>query len=785
MAGQRAPKQWSLTKSETITSFENWKQNLMYILSLDNNFSTFLTENYVWQKKTATRPHRGFTDDGDGVHADRRKTAGQKNAQIELMLGQIANYCPVISRSSITKNSTSLNEIWQLVRQHYGFQSSGAHFLDLSTIKLEADERHEDLFQRLAAFFDDNLLTATGSITHHGERITVDEDLTPTLENTIVVLWLQLINPALPQIVKQKYGSELRNKSLASLQPEISQAMASLLDEIRSIEEVRVCRTGSFQTQRRFSKQKVKSCILCKTAGRPSGTHYLYECRFLPEDDRRVLRSGRARFLDCDEDDDVDANAELSVESVLIDPPPTARRVNIEQSPYLNVYHEQFPVRLTLDTGATTNMILSSFAKSINLPVHPASQLARQADGVTPLHVVGEVHCQLTRSADTFQLDALVVDKLDVDILAGNPFHVTNDIATRPARHQVVIGGSKIVTYGVKHDTSPSVRRTQAFLLRSPPQQTVILPGDYIQLETPLDCDPDTMWAMEPRFDCPVNDNKKDNNAWPKQQEVASVDHSIRLLNNTVDPILLRRGEHICQVREINTVHDNKSSPVVHAPSTPPVVPHKPYSASVTLNPDKILSPTVHDEFAKLNKKYDDVFSPTIAKYNGASGKIEATVNMGPTLPPQRKGRVPQYNRTTLVELQEKFDELEAAGVFAKPEQANTSVEYLNISFLVKKPTGGSRLVTSFGEVGKYSKPQPSLMPNVDIVLRDISRWRYLIATDLLQSFYQIPLSHASMKYCGVTTPYKGIRVYTRCAMGMPGSEKPALKSLCVAYLAT
>ena len=27
------------------------------------------------------------------------------------------------------------------------------------------------------------------------------------------------------------------------------------------------------------------------------------------------------------------------------------------------------------------------------------------------------------------------------------------------------------------------------------------------------------------------------------------------------------------------------------------------------------------------------------------------------------------------------------------------------------------------------------------------------------------------MKFCGVTTPFKGIRVYTRCAMGMPGSE--------------
>jgi len=165
------------------------------------------------------------------------------------------------------------------------------------------------------------------------------------------------------------------------------------------------------------------------------------------------------------------------------------------------------------------------------------------------------------------------------------------------------------------------------------------------------------------------------------------------------------------------------------------------------------------------------VFRPTVSKYNGASGKIEAVVNMGPVLPPQRKGRLPHYNRDTLQELQHKFDELESVGVFAKPEDVNVTVEYLNMSFLVRKPNGGSRLVTNFAEVGQYSKPQPSLMPNVDSVLRDIARWKYIIVTDLLQSFYQIPLSHSSMKYCGVATPYKGIRVYTRCAMGMPGSE--------------
>ena len=62
-------------------------------------------------------------------------------------------------------------------------------------------------------------------------------------------------------------------------------------------------------------------------------------------------------------------------------------------------------------------------------------------------------------------------------------------------------------------------------------------------------------------------------------------------------------------------------------------------------------------------------------------------------------------------------------------------------------------------------------MPDVSTTLRTITPWRYLIKTDLTQAFYQIPLSQSSLKYCGVATPFRGIRVYTRSTMGIPGSE--------------
>ena len=97
-----------------------------------------------------------------------------------------------------------------------------------------------------------------------------------------------------------------------------------------------------------------------------------------------------------------------------------------------------------------------------------------------------------------------------------------------------------------------------------------------------------------------------------------------------------------------------------------------------------------------------------------------------PVQPPQRKGRLPQYARNQLVELQNKFDELETMGVFVRPEDVPVNVEYLNPSFLIKKRSGGHRLVTAFTNVGSYSKPQPSLMPDVDNTLRKIAQWKRL-----------------------------------------------------------
>ena len=66
-------------------------------------------------------------------------------------------------------------------------------------------------------------------------------------------------------------------------------------------------------------------------------------------------------------------------------------------------------------------------------------------------------------------------------------------------------------------------------------------------------------------------------------------------------------------------------------------------------------------------------------------GPSVGVVNMVSVQPPQRKDSMLQYARDKLEQLQTKFDELEAIGVFQRPEDLGIVAEYLNPSFLVTK----------------------------------------------------------------------------------------------------
>lgn len=146
----------------------------------------------------------------------------------------------------------------------------------------------------------------------------------------------------------------------------------------------------------------------------------------------------------------------------------------------MDVFYSHYPVRITIDSGATGNMVRSALVQRLASCVTPSSQLVHKADGSSPLNVVGKTRLTPTCEVHEFTSEGLVVTNLDVNVLAGTPFMEADDVSVRPAKRQVIIGDGPTYSYGSQHPTAVSSAARRAVVLRSPPPtSTTIWPGVY------------------------------------------------------------------------------------------------------------------------------------------------------------------------------------------------------------------------------------------------------------------------------------------------------------------
>ena len=210
-------------------------------------------------------------------------------------------------------------------------------------------------------------------------------------------------------------------------------------------------------------------------------------------------------------------------------------------------------------------------------------------------------------------------------------------------------------------------------------RSVTIFPNDFISLKTSKHTLADGLLALEPRTSSKVFSTCD----WPQVQTIQVIDNEFRLVNTTDGPIHIPKNEQICQVRATQVVDKNLALNTachkknVIAPSD--LLP--PFSKHVIVDPNNQLSNEWKEKFCVLNKQFDSVFEPVIGRYNDASGRLRARITFGPVLPPSQKLHAPCYGRDNLQILQDKFDELEAQGVFARPEDVGVTVQHVSPFF--------------------------------------------------------------------------------------------------------
>ena len=217
-----------LTENETLTSFEDWRNQLEFFLGQDSSFKPFLKPSQKWKKVSAAATNRGLTS-SDNLRS------------LQHFLGVIASLSPPLLHGDILNDTESLAETYQLIRSYYHFATSESTFIKFAALKRELNgtdlERPQHLYLRMRQFIRDNLLKKDGLICHDGNVPEEDETLSATTECLIVLRWLELLHPALPMHVANVFGHELQKKSLKDLQPLIVAQIDNLLQEVNQKED--------------------------------------------------------------------------------------------------------------------------------------------------------------------------------------------------------------------------------------------------------------------------------------------------------------------------------------------------------------------------------------------------------------------------------------------------------------------------------------------------------------------------------------------------------------------
>ena len=191
------------------------------------------------------------------------------------------------------------------------------------------------------------------------------------------------------------------------------------------------------------------------------------------------------------------------------------------------------------------------------------------------------------------------------------------------------------------------------------------------------------------------------------------------------------------------------------------------------------------------NKRLENIFQQNICAFNedltdgfdNEDDPYEAsfTFKKENRVPPV-KVWAPQFNRKCQDLLQAKCDELERQGVLQDPKRHGVDVRHVSPCFIQQKARAKHkplencdlseiRFITCYNVLNDSIHPVSGRSKSYNDILTFLSRFKYLIFADLYNSYFQVKVAKKHWKYLAIMTPYRGLKVMTRCGQGLLNSD--------------
>ena len=129
----------------------------------------------------------------------------------------------------------------------------------------------------------------------------------------------------------------------------------------------------------------------------------------------------------------------------------------------------------------------------------------------------------------------------------------SNDIAVRPAKREIIIAGCDVAAYGCSQSLHTHYAVRACHLLRAPNTNTTVWPGEFIEIDSPSELLTDATLAIEPRMVSVSSSHLKPTHTWPQPDIVQSIGGKLRLLNNTEEPLLVRKNDRFFIFRNVTS----------------------------------------------------------------------------------------------------------------------------------------------------------------------------------------------------------------------------------------